>query len=267
MEQQTVSIAKAGITTSLNARACVVAAANPLYGRYNLNKSPVQNINLPESLLSRFDLQFVLIDKVDADADLMLALHVGHVHQYMKPPQGSTTNYLDENFIRAFIAKAQEYTPVIESELSLSIVNTYAQLRSNERSVAEDERQGYTSPRTLLGILRLSQARARLRLSNRVEQADFEEAVRLMEVSKDSCNPEQEAKKKNDTVSEVYRTILGELNKVDEGEWVSVSTIERVVLNRGYTKANLDECLKTYVSIDCLELSLEQDRVRVFKLA
>merc|ERR1719428_266918 len=99
MEQQTVSIAKAGITTSLNARTTVLAAANPAYSRWNLNKSIVENINLPDSLLSRFDLQFVLIDKVDNSSDMKLAQHVGYVHQYLQaPPNDDTdvTNYPDE---------------------------------------------------------------------------------------------------------------------------------------------------------------------------
>jgi DNA replication licensing factor MCM7 len=86
MEQQTISIAKAGITTSLNARTSILAAANPLYGRYNKSISAHQNINLPAALLSRFDLIFVLLDTYDKFKDFELAKHIGHVHQLGKAP-------------------------------------------------------------------------------------------------------------------------------------------------------------------------------------
>merc|ERR1711920_902305 len=76
----TVSIAKAGIATCLNARTTVLAAANPVDGRYNPYKSPVENIDLPASLLSRFDLLFLLLDTVDVEKDKNLAAHVCKVH-------------------------------------------------------------------------------------------------------------------------------------------------------------------------------------------
>eukprot|EP00914_Ancora_sagittata_P005695 GHVO01011593.1.p1 GENE.GHVO01011593.1~~GHVO01011593.1.p1 ORF type:complete len:586 (+),score=124.68 GHVO01011593.1:750-2507(+) len=86
MEQQTVSIAKAGLTTTLNARTSILAAANPVSGRYDPSKTPVQNMNLPAALLSRFDVQFLLLDTADRDKDSMLAKHVLYVHQHLKPP-------------------------------------------------------------------------------------------------------------------------------------------------------------------------------------
>ena len=76
MEQQTISIAKAGITTSLNARTSVLAAANPVYGRYNKKLKPHENINLPAALLSRFDLIFLLLDLANSELDQKLARHV-----------------------------------------------------------------------------------------------------------------------------------------------------------------------------------------------
>ncbi|CAL6299338.1 unnamed protein product [Bathycoccus prasinos] len=79
MEQQTVSIAKAGITTTLNARTAVLAAANPAFGRYNTSFTPQENMNLPAALLSRFDLMWLLLDRPDSDSDTALAHHVLHV--------------------------------------------------------------------------------------------------------------------------------------------------------------------------------------------
>lgn len=92
MEQQTVSIAKAGIITSLNARTSILASANPIESKYNPNKSIVENLNLPPTLLSRFDIICLLLDSIDVESDQRLARHITKL--YTAERHGESANLI-----------------------------------------------------------------------------------------------------------------------------------------------------------------------------
>lgn len=209
MEQQTISIAKGGITTTLNARTSILAAANPLYGRYNPKISPVDNINLPAALLSRFDVLFLILDQPTRDDDERLAHHVTHVHMFNEHPP-LAFEPVSPLLMRAYIAMARQKRPVVPKAVADYIVSAYVSMR---RQGQDDEQRNqsftYTSARTLLGVLRMAQALARLRFTQEVELSDVDEALRLIEVSKASLYEDDEALKESDTtdVSKIYKLI------------------------------------------------------------
>ncbi len=122
------SIAKAGITTTLNARTSVLAAANPVYGRYNKKKSPHENINLPASLLSRFDLIFLLLDEADKEKDELMAKHIGFVHKNLRHPEMYGETFGNE-FMRNYISEAKRYNPTLDQKAQDYILNKYVEKR------------------------------------------------------------------------------------------------------------------------------------------
>lgn len=185
MEQQTVSIAKAGIMTTLNARVSVLAAANPAYGRYNIHKSVTDNLQLPPALLSRFDLLWLIKDEPRRENDLDLAQHVTYIHA--NPNQEAPTNHdaLDMKLMRRYIALCKTKDPVLPDSLRDKFVETYLNIRQRKR-MSECDDSLFTSPRSLLAIVRLATAHARLRLAETVDLIDLEEAVGLFNHSRAS---------------------------------------------------------------------------------
>ncbi|RMZ89246.1 hypothetical protein DV736_g3528, partial [Chaetothyriales sp. CBS 134916] len=201
MEQQTISISKAGITTTLNARTSVLAAANPVYGRYNPRISPVDNINLPAALLSRFDVLFLILDTPTRESDEELAQHVCHVHMTGAHPSGSNSEVATDattsagsaiptfspSEMRQYIATARQFKPRLPTSTHDYLTGAYVRLRQQSLREANTKTQfSHVTARTLLGIVRLSQALARLRFSEEVVNEDVDEALRLMMASKAS---------------------------------------------------------------------------------
>ncbi|CAZ82208.1 unnamed protein product [Tuber melanosporum] len=174
MEQQTVTIAKAGIHTSLNARCSVIAAANPIYGQYDPHKDPHRNIALPDSLLSRFDLLFVVTDDIEDFRDRQVSEHVLRMHRYRRPgtEEGAPIRENPGQMLGKYIQYAKtRIKPVLSKGAADIIVATYSALRNDELEGSQRRTSPMTA-RTLETLIRLATAHAKARLSNRVEERD-----------------------------------------------------------------------------------------------
>lgn len=169
MEQQSVSISKAGINTTLNARCAVLGAANPVRGRYMPNRSVAQNSGLSASLVSRFDVICVLQDIPDTSLDAALAEHVTALHC------GNTdTDICSYAVLRKYIDYARQFNPRLSGEHRGRLLEAYLTARIDPN----------TTPRYLLTLVRLALAHARLNLRSSVEAEDIDTAIGLLDTMK-----------------------------------------------------------------------------------
>jgi DNA replication licensing factor MCM4 len=181
MEQQTISIAKAGIITTLNARTSILASANPINSRYDPNLPVTANIDLPPPLLSRFDLVYLILDKVDEKIDRQLARHLTDMYLEDRPETVSSNFVLPVEFLTVYIQYAKEnYNPVMTEEGKNELVRSYVELRKLGEDARASEKRITATTRQLESMIRLSEAHAKMRLSHTVELIDVKEAVRLI---------------------------------------------------------------------------------------
>ncbi|WP_440059890.1 minichromosome maintenance protein MCM [Thermogladius sp. 4427co] len=179
LEQQTVSIAKAGIVARLNARASVLAAGNPKFGRYDLTQPISKNIDLPPTILSRFDLIFVIQDIPHIEKDRRLARHILGVHSDAEKARP----FIDPQLLKKYISYARKYVrPQLTPEAMKLIEEFYVAMR---KSGLKNEDVKSTppiaiTPRQLEGLIRLAEAHAKMALKDKVSIEDVEEAIRLM---------------------------------------------------------------------------------------
>ncbi|TQV97228.1 DNA replication licensing factor mcm4 [Cordyceps javanica] len=183
MEQQTVSVAKAGIITTLNARTSILASANPIGSRYNPDMSVPQNIDLPPTLLSRFDLVYLMLDRVDEKMDRRLAKHLLSLYIEDKPQSApSATDILPVEFLTMYISYARaNVQPTISEEAGKELVECYIAMRALGQDVRAAEKRITATTRQLESMIRLSEAHAKMRLSEVVTRADVQEANRLIQ--------------------------------------------------------------------------------------
>lgn len=198
LEQQTISIAKAGINAILRARCALLGAANPKYGRFEKYTPIAEQIEMSPTLLSRFDLIFVMTDEPDEEKDRRLVSHILNSHQFgemaerMKNVSAEYSEEvlnakavkikpeIDPDLLRKYIAYARKTVyPVLTDEAKKRIEDFYLSLRARAK---EDSPVPITA-RQLESIVRLAEASARLRLSDRVEVEDVERVIGIMERS------------------------------------------------------------------------------------
>lgn len=285
LEQQTVTISKAGIHTQLHARCSVCAAANPIWGNYNPKRSPMENVGLPDSLISRFDLLFIVLDMHNPQNDSLIADHVLRTHRW----RGQLTEYsngiyiqpnpllhgTDEkeivtvDFLKKYVAYARQMEPELEQKAIDKLVSEFAQLRS----VSNRKTQPIT-PRAFETLIRLATACAKLKLSKKITVKEAEEAISLLrfaiygevdtkktqddeeeysEVSEEEYFVEKETpkkgKQKKDEQKKKEAPASTASTKVDK------ATIEKAIRNEFAILAKRDE---TQISVEDLINSIEE---------
>ena len=177
MEQHTVSVAKGGIVATLNARTAVLAAANPSLGRYEPNRTVAENISLPVTILSRFDLIFVLRDIPNKESDSKMSRHILEIHKRGVSPVEAQVN---ADLLRKYISYSKSVKPELSEEALKRLSDFYLAMRS--ASETEGSPVAITA-RQLEALVRVAEARSRVALRDTVSAEDAEAAIAIMKRS------------------------------------------------------------------------------------
>jgi len=206
MAQGTVSVSKAGLYTKFKADTSILAAANPKYNRFDRYKNPIEQIDLPFSLISRFDLYFIIPDILDRGMDLSITKHILKTHRLAQQYTGIEKNKsiskeelqiiekeispkIKPDLFKKYVAYArQNVTPVLSEEASNKILNYYVELRDLGRG-----KKSFTAtPRQLEGLIRLSEASAKVKLKSVIDPEDAERAIRIFKTSLEQTATDKE---------------------------------------------------------------------------
>ena len=176
MEQQTVTISKANVQASLRAETSVLAAANPKFGRFDPYQSIAQQIDLPPTLINRFDIIFTMRDIPDKENDGKVASHILNEHM----AEGNEM-FIERDLFRKYVAYAkQRFKPKLSEEAAAEIKNFYVGLRNKPVSSESAMRPIPISARQLQALIRMAEASAKLRLSESVSIDDAQRSIELM---------------------------------------------------------------------------------------
>ncbi|KAK9453301.1 MCM2/3/5 family-domain-containing protein [Dipodascopsis uninucleata] len=279
MEQQTISIAKAGIHATLNARTSILAAANPVGGRYNRKISLRANINMSAPIMSRFDLFFIVLDDCNERVDAQLASHIVDVHRMrdeaIKPPFSTEQ-------LQRYIRYARTFNPKMAKESRNYLIEKYKELRSDDAQGLG--RNSYRiTVRQLESLIRLSEAIARANCVDEITPAFVREAFNLLRqsiihVEKDDIEVDDEditpatastSSTANDSLMTDATERPGESQesthkyKISYDKYIAITNIliRRVALadSQGSEGVTLDELTQWYLEQREDEINTEED--------
>jgi DNA replication licensing factor MCM6 len=180
MEQQTISIAKAGIQATLNARTSILAASNPVGGRYNRKTTLRANVNMSAPIMSRFDLFFVVLDECDENVDRHLAEHIVNIHRLRDDavePEYSTEQ------LQRYIRFAKTFRPELLPEAKKTLVEKYKELRADDAQGGIGRNSYRITVRQLESMIRLSEAIAKANCVSEITPEFVREAYNLLRQS------------------------------------------------------------------------------------
>ena len=250
LEQQTISIAKANIQATLVCETTVLAAANPKFGRFDPYEPVARQIELPSTLINRFDLIFPIKDLPDPQRDGTMAAFILNLHQN----RGEVNTEIDTALLRKYLAYAKRYNPGLTDDAMEALKEYYMKMRqsgSNERG----SRSIPISARQLEGLVRMTEASARLRLSDKAEKSDALKAIELMDFCLRQVAFDEETgtfdidRVSSDTTASernkigAIKEIFAELEKL-LGQVVPAEDIGKMAKERGIESSEVDEILE-----------------------
>ena len=259
MEQQTISIAKAGINAQLKSKCSVLAAANPRRSRFDMTMPLPPQVNMPVSLLSRFDIFFIIEDKPDPDKDSLLADRIIQSHlagEVLTPGESSKEDELamrtleapvDSRMLKLYISYAKKLRPVMTTEAQYKIKEYYTGLRNRYHSTDEQDKTMPITPRQLESIIRLSEADAKMYLSKTVDVKHADHAIEMMnlflsvtlrgDVDYAFSGMDAQQRRKEQNPSMILLDIIGPSGGMDEEE------IYDLMEEKGYSRNDVDKHL------------------------
>ncbi|KYK61547.1 DNA replication licensing factor mcm5 [Drechmeria coniospora] len=248
MEQQTISIAKAGITTILNARTSVLAAANPIFGRYDDMKTPGENIDFQTTILSRFDMIFIVKDEHTRQKDETIAKHVIGIHMDGRGQEEVAESEIPVEKMRRYLTYCRtRCAPRLSDEAAVKLSSHFVAIR---RQVHASEMESNTrssipiTVRQLEAIVRITESLAKLTLSPIATEEHVDEAIRLFLCSTMDAVNQGSNQGSRELNEEVNRLEVELKRRLPIGWSTSLATLRReMVEGKGYSEQGLNRAL------------------------